>query len=157
VLVAEDSKTNQAVMRAMLSRLGYSFDVVANGVEAVAAVRRVSYDLVLMDLFMPLMNGIEATVAIRAQNDAFGRVPIVGLTADISEVAAARFSAAGAHAMLKKPLTLDALENCIGGMQPHMDKSDPQDQPPYRISYRIAGPQGPHSRASASMLQSLSG
>ncbi|MCA9621252.1 MAG: response regulator, partial [Myxococcales bacterium] len=80
VLLAEDNVVNQRVALAMLERMGYRADVASDGVEAVEAVRRQTYDLVLMDMQMPRMDGIEATKKIR---DEVGRPPvIVALTAN---------------------------------------------------------------------------
>src|SRR5690606_14252627 len=65
VLVAEDNAVNQLVVKTMLQRLGYRPDVVGDGCEAVEALARQHYDVVLMDLHMPIMGGLEATRAIR--------------------------------------------------------------------------------------------
>jgi PleD family two-component response regulator len=69
VLVAEDNSVNQLFIKMMLVRLGHFVDVVANGVEAVEAVKRVPYDLILMDIQMPEMDGPTATKVIRSWID----------------------------------------------------------------------------------------
>lgn len=80
ILLVEDNSTNMAVALAQLSKLGYTGETASNGAEAVEAVRKADYDLVLMDLHMPVMDGFEATRRIREM----GRrhVPIVAVTAD---------------------------------------------------------------------------
>jgi two-component system sensor histidine kinase/response regulator len=85
VLMAEDNGVNQFVARNMLKSLGCSFDIVPNGAEALAAVQRGGYDIVLMDCQMPVMDGYEATRRMRAWERAHGggeRLPIVALTAN---------------------------------------------------------------------------
>lgn len=82
VLVAEDNSTNQIVARAALMKFGATVDVVENGAEAVAAAGRAPYDVVLMDMQMPEMDGVEATRAIRAMPGPAAQVPIVALTAN---------------------------------------------------------------------------
>jgi CheY-like chemotaxis protein len=81
VLVAEDNPVNQKVARMQLRKLGCSADAVGNGVEAIKALSRIPYDLVLMDCQMPELDGFEATLAIRSANASYSAVPIVAMTA----------------------------------------------------------------------------
>ncbi|HVR29174.1 MAG TPA: ATP-binding protein [Thermoanaerobaculia bacterium] len=105
ILLAEDSLANQRMTAGLLEARGHSVDVVSNGVEAVAAAARGRYDLVLMDLQMPQMSGIEATAAIRAREAKDGgHVPIVALTARGLGEDRARSIAAGMDGYLEKPL-----------------------------------------------------
>ena len=113
ILVAEDNQTNQAVIRAMLAKLGHRADIVANGLEAVDAMRERPYDLVFMDVMMPEMDGIAATHAIRKLHGAAGDVRIVALTADASAEHHAAYRECGMQAVLVKPVTLRALETAI--------------------------------------------
>ena len=85
ILVAEDNQINQVLTVAILEREGHRVDTVANGAEAVAAVARFPYDLVLMDVHMPEMDGIEATRQIRALPEPWCRIPVIAVTANAME------------------------------------------------------------------------
>jgi signal transduction histidine kinase len=82
VLVAEDNDVNQLVVGAMLSQMGHTFDIACNGHEAVAQVASVHYDVVLMDVQMPDLDGISATRRIRALPTSACQVPIIAVTAN---------------------------------------------------------------------------
>jgi CheY-like chemotaxis protein len=107
IIVAEDNLVNQRVIERMLSRLGYRCDVVANGKEACRAVQQRTYDLVLMDVHMPEMDGLDATRTIRANVDAPPR--IVALTAGASEEARRRCLDAGMDDYVPKPVRIGDL------------------------------------------------
>jgi len=109
VLVADDNRTNQRLVAALLQAVGHTADVVANGREAVEAVSSSRYDVVLMDVQMPIMDGVQATRRIRALPPPAGNVPIVALTADAVSGAEDRYRAAGMDAYLTKPLSPDTL------------------------------------------------
>jgi signal transduction histidine kinase/DNA-binding response OmpR family regulator len=112
ILLVEDNAINQKVGRKMLGQLGYSADVAHNGREAVEAVAAVPYDLVLMDIQMPEMDGLEATRLIRAQMGA--QAPfMVALTAEALEGDRERFLASGFDEYLSKPLQAAALQTLL--------------------------------------------
>jgi PAS domain S-box-containing protein len=111
ILVAEDNAVNQRLIERLLAKLGYRADVVGDGREAVTAIASVGYDLVLMDVQMPEMDGLEATQAIRASEAAAGRrrIPIIALTANAMQGDEARCQAAGMDAYLSKPVSQSQL------------------------------------------------
>ncbi|HEV8689809.1 MAG TPA: ATP-binding protein [Ideonella sp.] len=113
ILVAEDNNVNQILIKAMLDHLGHFSDVVADGFEAVRQVQAGAYDLVLMDIQMPGMDGVAATKAIRALPSAVGRIPIVAMTANAMLEERAAYLAAGMNDHVAKPLDLARLAACI--------------------------------------------
>jgi PAS domain S-box-containing protein len=109
VLVAEDNAVNQRIAARMLEKLGHRADVVANGAEAVDALRQVPYDLVFMDCQMPVMDGFTAVAAIRAAEDAAARTPVIAMTASAMEADRLRCLDAGMDDYLSKPVRLHDL------------------------------------------------
>jgi signal transduction histidine kinase/CheY-like chemotaxis protein len=115
ILVAEDSAVNQTVVRTMLAKQGYEVTVVDDGAAAVDAYAGGSFDLVLMDIQMPRLDGITATKQIRSLEASSGRhVPIVALTANAFEEDRKRCLAAGMDDFIAKPFRLDVLMQTIG-------------------------------------------
>ena len=104
ILVAEDHMVNQAVIRALLENAGHRVDTVGDGIEAVSAVMRVTYDLVLMDIQMPEMNGMTATQKIRELPGEIGKLPIIALTANAMKGDREQYLAAGMSDYLPKPV-----------------------------------------------------
>jgi PAS domain S-box-containing protein len=119
VLVADDSATNQLVAVKFLNRMGYSADTVASGAEAIQALQKARYDLVLMDCQMPEMDGFEATRRIRSEKTRVLNplVPIVAMTACVLPGDRESCYAAGMNDYLKKPLDqgemASVLERCL--------------------------------------------
>jgi signal transduction histidine kinase/CheY-like chemotaxis protein/HPt (histidine-containing phosphotransfer) domain-containing protein len=109
ILVAEDNEINRLVVTAMLERLGHRLEVVNDGAAAVAAVQRRRFDLVLMDVQMPEIDGIAATRLIRALPGSVGKVPIVALTANVLPGQSEEYLAAGMEDCLTKPIMQEAL------------------------------------------------
>jgi len=113
ILLAEDNDINQRVAIGMLRKLGYQADRASNGVEAVEAVRQRPYDLVLMDLHMPELDGLGALRQIHADRAAGQRPRIIALTANALEEDRAACLAAGMDDYLSKPLQRAALEAAL--------------------------------------------
>jgi PAS domain S-box-containing protein len=109
ILLADDSPANQMLAVAMLQSSGCSIDTVSNGLEALAAVRNLPYDLVLMDIAMPEMDGLEATDAIRALPGDRGKIPVIAMTAHAIVGDREKFMAAGMSDYLPKPVTKEQL------------------------------------------------
>jgi signal transduction histidine kinase/DNA-binding response OmpR family regulator len=127
ILLAEDNVVNQKVGIALLKRMGYTPDVVANGLEALSAVRRQAYDVVLMDIQMPEMDGLEASRQITRQFAKTQRPQIIALTANVFKTDQDACAAAGMDGFLAKPLDLeqlrDALISCSPVERTQLDKS----------------------------------
>ena len=113
VLVAEDNPVNQMVVTRLLKTLGYESVVVATGADAVEAVEREAWDMVLMDCQMPGVDGFEATRRIRRLTDPSKSVPIIALTANAMAGDRARCLDAGMDDYLPKPLRREALRDVL--------------------------------------------
>ena len=113
ILLAEDNQVNQQVVGAMLTDAGHSVDVVNNGLEAVSAVRRIPYDLILMDIRMPEMDGFDATRMIRSLPGDVAAIPIIAITANMSSGGREEYLAAGMNDCLPKPIDPGALALAI--------------------------------------------
>lgn len=109
LLVAEDNPTNQRVIAALLSSFGHSYTVVPDGQQAVAAVSSSDFDAVLMDVQMPVMDGITATRRIRELGERARTLPIIALTANAMPGQKEEYLAAGMTDYLAKPIDIRAL------------------------------------------------
>jgi signal transduction histidine kinase len=116
VLLAEDNEPNQRVARAILRGAGYSIDIAGNGHKAIELVGQKPYDVVLMDVNMPAMDGLEATQIIR-QTDAGRALPIIGLTASVMDGDRQRCLEAGMNDHLAKPIDWDCLIALLNRME----------------------------------------
>jgi len=115
ILIAEDNSTNREVAMGMLRKLGLRADAVANGAEAVHALESIPYDLVLMDMRMPVMDGIEATKQIRNPQSAVLNhdIPIIALTANAMQSDRERCLAVGMNDFVSKPIIKGVLRNAL--------------------------------------------
>ena len=118
VLLLEDNATNQPVMRTILQRAGCEVEVAPDGAEAVAAARRELFDAILMDLQMPVMDGLEATRQIRRSTGPNRRTKIIGLTAAVGPVFEQQCRDAGMDEYLGKPVQRAALLAMLGMIEP---------------------------------------
>jgi len=110
ILVAEDHPVNRKFMAILLQRMGYETTFCENGELAVQALVHEDYDLVLMDIHMPVMDGLTATRAIRAMAQPKSDIPIVAITADVLQDARDQAQAAGVTAFIAKPVTQEELQ-----------------------------------------------
>ncbi|MHB8260007.1 MAG: PAS domain-containing hybrid sensor histidine kinase/response regulator [Bacteroidia bacterium] len=114
VLVAEDHSLNQLLIRTILDDFGFERDIVADGEEAIEKLRTKTYDIILMDLIMPVMGGLEATEYIR--NTMNSKIPIIALTADVTTIDLAKCKALGLNDYLAKPIDEHLLYSKIVGL-----------------------------------------
>jgi len=138
VLLAEDNPVNQQVGEAMLAKLGLAVQFAANGEEAVRLAQAEAFDLILMDCHMPVMDGYEASAAIRAGVRAH-RVPIIALTANVMEGNRERCLAAGMDDFLGKPYSLGQLHAVLRRwMGAVADTAPADDNPPAAAAAQAA-------------------
>jgi signal transduction histidine kinase/DNA-binding NarL/FixJ family response regulator len=116
VLVADDNPINQRLLTALLESAGHTVTIAENGRKTVEAVTRQDFDIVLMDVQMPVMDGIQATIRIRAMPPPKRDVPIVALTADALHGAEARYRGVGMDGYLSKPLSTKSLFATIAAL-----------------------------------------
>jgi CheY-like chemotaxis protein/HPt (histidine-containing phosphotransfer) domain-containing protein len=143
ILLAEDHVVNQKVMKLMLERLGYRADIVANGLEALQSFKRRDYDVVLMDIQMPEMNGIEATQSLRTELPPERQPRIIALTANALGGEREEYISAGMDDYLSKPVNVvsmrAALEKCMPlEINQKMMESDPMPE-----SFTSSAPSAP--------------
>jgi CheY-like chemotaxis protein len=109
ILVAEDNLANRKIVEAFLSPLEAAITFAHNGVEALEALGSQAFDLVLMDVQMPLMDGVEATRRLRASSGPNASLPVIALTANVMEDQLATYRSAGMDAQVAKPIEADQL------------------------------------------------
>ncbi len=143
VLVVEDNATNQFVLSLFLQKLGMTFDVAQHGAEALIAWERRGYDIVLMDIEMPVLDGFEATRELRRREQAQGRsyTPIIALSADAMLENREQARLVGMDEFITKPLELDRLGKMIRGQLARRaaEASDPASGPPPHVASGAGG------------------
>lgn len=112
ILIVEDNPVNQKLIAFLLARAGYTYEVAENGVDALQRLERNTFKLVLMDMMMPVMNGYDATKAIRA-NPKIKHLPVIALTANAMKGEDEKCRAAGCSDYLAKPYSKDQILNAI--------------------------------------------
>ena len=113
ILVAEDNGVNQILIKAILDQMGHFSDIVANGIEAVRQVQSAQYDLVLMDIQMPEMDGEAATRAIRSLHNGTSAIPIIAMTANAMVEEREAYLASGMNDYVSKPISARMLAAAI--------------------------------------------
>lgn len=130
ILLAEDYEVNRLVIVPLLEKQGHTVQVVENGADALAAVQRHDFDLVLMDVQMPVMDGLEATKRIRALSDPKkAHLPIIALTAHAVKGDREKFVAAGMNAYLSKPVKTEALRQTMNLVCEKRPVADAREKP----------------------------
>jgi len=122
VLVVEDNPVNRKVAVGILERMGLTTETVVDGLQAVERLAKGNVDLVLMDMQMPVMDGLEATRKIRAEGGAQAALPIVGLTANAFASDRAACFEAGMNDFVMKPVTRDRLQAALAAHLPEADE-----------------------------------
>lgn len=114
ILIAEDNVLNQKIIEILIKRMGWSYKLVADGIEAVEECLNGDYDVILMDIDMPTMNGWEATIEIRLKKN---NIPIIALTAYSEESFRKKSYEAGMNYFLSKPYNkeeiYDTIRKCV--------------------------------------------
>ncbi|HET7816510.1 MAG TPA: ATP-binding protein [Sphingomicrobium sp.] len=113
ILLVEDVELNREIIRTMLERDGHAVEIAVDGVEAVARAGGDDFDVILMDVHMPLMDGLDATRRIRSLDGPRGKVPIVAITADVMAAEQERCLRAGMDGFLMKPVDWDRVRQAI--------------------------------------------
>jgi len=109
ILVAEDDKTNKKVINRILNKLGYTATIVSDGQKAINEVEKSQYDVILMDIQMPIMNGLEATKIIRQKLSEKNQPTIIAITADNPKDDDPTYKDAGLDSYLPKPIQMQKL------------------------------------------------
>jgi len=117
ILVAEDNLVNQAIIKEVLSGFGWNYELVDDGKKAVEKVQQNQYDLILMDVMMPVMDGLDATRKIRALPGQ-ANIPIIALTASVTDRDLQKVFQSGMDAYVPKPIHIHALKSCILSLVP---------------------------------------
>ena len=130
ILLAEDFKVNQEVIRPILEKQGFLVTIVVDGTEVLTAVQKNDYDLILMDIQMPAMNGLEATRKIRSLDNPFkASVPIIALTAHALKGDRERFLEAGMDEYVTKPVRTNELLNAVSKFLKYEQDQTPECKP----------------------------
>ncbi len=129
ILAAEDNAINQIVLRTLLEQFGLQPEIVATGLDAVEAWERGDWDLILMDVQMPVMDGPTATRRIRARELALGRsrTPIIALTANAMSHQVGEYAAAGMDAFLAKPIEIAKLYAAVQSVAQAIQPGESED------------------------------
>ena len=150
ILVAEDDDISQQVVRAALQTAGFAVDVVEDGAKAISAVQARAYDLVLMDIQMPNVDGIAATEHIRTLPHPARDVPIIAVTANIRPEKVALFQKAGMNDHIGKPFKREALVGVVHRWLNRRSRREPEparahaafDEASYRATLEAIGEPG---------------
>lgn len=124
ILVVEDILLNQLLMKTLLDDFGFECDIVSNGKIAIEKMENIKYDIILMDLQMPILNGFETTEFIRTKMKS--TIPIIALTADVTTVDLAKCKLVGMDDYLAKPVNEKLLYNKIIALIKNAKNSEPQ-------------------------------
>ncbi len=128
ILIVEDNPINQKITAALLASQGYHFDIAANGKEGVAMAETGEYGLVLMDIQMPVMDGLEATRRIRELSSDVAHIPIVAVTANAMRGDKETYITAGMNDFVSKPVDAAGLISVVSQFVPKPPVADAPQQ-----------------------------
>ena len=132
ILMADDAAPNRELVTAILGGLGLALETVCNGAEAVEAARTGTYDLILMDVHMPVMDGLDATRAIRSMGGTIGQTPIIALTANVQPEQVQRCREAGMDGHVGKPIQVGELLSALASKSMRIIENVDADERPVR-------------------------
>jgi CheY-like chemotaxis protein len=139
ILVAEDSLVNLKIELWFLKKLGYRADVAFTGIEAIDALKRQSYDVILMDAEMPEMDGREATMVIRKEFPVSQQPHIIAMTANSSQGDRENFLSVGMNDYISKPLKLDEMTRALSACySPTVEELSEENNEERRILSKVA-------------------
>jgi len=124
ILLAEDNIINQKVALRFLERIGYRADIAFNGLEVIDAMKRQKYDVILMDIQMPEMDGVQATIEIRKQFPQDQQPRIIAMTANAMKDDHAKYLSSGMEDYIVKPFKMEDLIQALLNSEPHSDSSE---------------------------------
>ena len=157
VLLAEDQPVNQKLMTAVMERLGHRLTIAGNGVEALRWLKTRSFDLVLMDIQMPELDGINATKVIRSSDQAWRDIPIIAVTAHAAESQCDTYLAAGMDGFVPKPIRIDVLVSEMNRVILREDRAccGPKEKPAATDTPATSAQAADRGEALASMLDEI--
>jgi CheY-like chemotaxis protein len=150
ILVAEDNVVNQQLAVLLLKKIGYRADVAANGLQVLDALGRETYDVVIMDVQMPEMDGLETTRQIRQRWPAGRRPHVIAATASVMQEEREACLAAGMDAYLSKPIRVESLATALSNCRPHAPRTPPAPTSEPGVSSRPPTPEAPGQQGRAS-------
>ncbi|MFE4105434.1 hybrid sensor histidine kinase/response regulator [Almyronema epifaneia] len=151
ILIAEDNRVNQQLVLQILAKLGYRADIVGNGLEVLEALQRQTYDVVLMDVHMPEMDGLEATQIICQRFTLAQRPRIIAMTANAMQGDREKCLSAGMNDYVSKPINIPALVEALEQCSPLLTEANPQPLP----VVVLPAPQGIDEQALQACLEIL--
>ncbi len=114
VLIAEDSSVIQNLSRKILEQQNFIISTAKNGKQVLEKLEQEEYDLILMDINMPVMDGMECTRQIRSNNDpSISKIPVIAITGNAMNYSISEFEAAGINSVLQKPLNFDSMVELV--------------------------------------------
>ncbi|HEY9673169.1 MAG TPA: PAS domain S-box protein [Waterburya sp.] len=153
ILVAEDNKVNQQLALRLFERMGYRADVAANGLEAIAALRRQPYDVVFMDVHMPQMDGLSATQRICSEWAPASRPRIIAMTANAMQGDREKCLSAGMDDYISKPIRVEELVQALNQCQPQLRQEVEEGSPNQETEHSPCVPLNPEEVLDSAVLQ----